>query len=280
MVNLERYDALVYSEIEAVLTEFPSQFNARSFHEISLLCEFVCAAPKIAELTAFREILARYSLIWVRTGIVENALISAADWVFGLSLIVRLATEAPDFQINDIAVIKHLYESGMIGRSEMSAALTYAMASHLERAGIAFPYPSSAPATIQAAVEKRLLRARTDIADVGAIMCYLHLHNNDKSNFTLRYPGFLEVIYLHSKLHGSISLVSILGLFSLHCSNKSGFIAADVRGSALEWIAHNPDMLFPEPPLQPGNEEFLRNTAKGWRIASSVAAAALLKAIP
>ena len=257
----------------------------RPLIQLGVVAEFLLAAPDAyrssgsATLTRPRAILADAALRCLRGGLLERALKGRVEHLYVVSMLLRLATEASDYWVQDLVPVAELLAEGGIPAGEQPSLTLVLVRAHLRCAGLVVEERAAA-AGLGRSLDKRALRCRTDEHDVAAVLKFAQLHVMGRVIGAL--PRVLpQLLLAHSILKQDMNWLAPLAWVGMRVFPRSPASAALLAQAqvllAVDLQAR--DDLLPLPQAPPDSElhtEYAQLAAEGLRLRSSLACCALL----
>lgn len=235
--------SLCKMKIEQAIRQIDTVPTPRAVIDIANICELFVTVPHNKFLKTVSMALCEASLRWLRSGLLDEIIMTRAEHTYHIALLVRLASAHEDYQNSDVEQLSYLCSAGACLRSEMPFLTLRTSVAQLKKSGVSSglqlffdPYES-------VAYDKRVLRCRSDEQDLRALCMILQLRELNEVDESWP-PKVMPQVMLHAALKkndvGTLAFLSLLGINILNIPDKLLSYARELITNDME---HRADLL-------------------------------------
>lgn len=266
---------LCHEHMSRRLAEMDDAPEASILLEAAAVAEILAIAVNRPSLRAMQELMSRVTCRWLQCGLLEHALMSGAQNLYPVSLLIQFATKDPAFRHQDLAVTRALVEAGIVGRTELPI-LTLALVAALLRYGdVDFNVPVYSLRGAQGTFDKRVMRARTDEYDVSTLLMVAQLAIASEAEAGDLPVVLPQIMLVQAMRAGHANWLAVLSLLHETVFAVSEPVRAAGRAAVGDLVASLDD-LVPLPPIAALQNDYVERVPLGLRLRSSIACCAVL----
>jgi hypothetical protein len=265
--------------MDRCLSELDALYDRTSLHsseallDVGAVAELVLAAPDVQALSGVRVSLARAALGWLKTGLLQEIIITKMEFCYIVALLVQLARIAPEFKSSDISQFAALVASGMIGRTEMPTLTMRVMASAFGQPTLQVTQGVGQRPDFLTIVDKRVLRRRTDEYDIATMLMVAQVIPVEDSGPRI-FPQVLLIDALRQQHENYVAVLAFINRFAFEGAPPAVMEAARIF---LLSAIKGADGLLSTPDESYLYSEFLERSDLGLRLRSTLACIAFLE---
>jgi hypothetical protein len=245
--------------------------------DIGAVAELVFCLPHSETRSTYAALLSEHAKVWLANGTLENVIALSNGFQYYAALFLRFAATDSELNLHSIEVVRALYGSGCAGRNETPFTTRALIASHLRAVGINTSMPPLSIVQIQAILDRRNLRPRTDHYDLMGLMFVAQLVKLGFLDCEKLDSRFAQVFFVHALRERLLNWLPVLAvLCDRYFHTPLG--AQQSAAKVIDEAAAKMDGLFPGVMGTEGRDELVEFSEVGMRLRSSIAYLALADA--
>jgi hypothetical protein len=263
--------SLCSQRVEQTIEQIDAAPTTSSLLDIATVSELIVTLPGSAVLRGVSSSLRSAALRWLRSGLIEDIMMTRAEHSYHMALLVRLASVHDDYKLSDVQHLSYLCAAGACLRGEMPSLTLRTAVSHLARSGVSTGLTVFFEPNEALAYDKRVLRPRNDEQDFRALFMILQLRQLgevDESWIPRVMPQAMLYHVVQKRDFGALATLALLNKHALSVSPELLRFACMLLAKSIEELD---DLL----PITSGQVDTIY-APTGLRVRNSLACCALL----
>lgn len=261
------------TELARIIDEMETAPSRTAFFDLGAAAEIVVLSPAGSAAEPLRRLLAEAGARWLRSGLLEELVVTRVEFAYHAALLSYLARESQAWSHSDIETIRALADGRFIVRSEIPVMRQLLIHAYLSRSGVPVDVTSSYRTNLAKVIDKRVLRARPfDEFDLHTlVMCaqLVELQSYGAQPMPRIQPlsMLIETVRERNRNWAPVLAFLCTRFFGLPEMLRSGVV-----GALREFAPPEGDLL-PPPPTGQTDSEHVERSERGLRLRSTIALA-------